>query len=159
MAGAGADKKVYICSANDGSTMSFEAHDAPVRSVRFVRISGGPADVLATGSWDGTVRYWDVRNTSTPLARLTAKERVYSMDTGGDLLVVGTADRHIHLIDLRIDPTIFMQTTTNEPLSHQTTVVAVMPEGQGYAVGSIEGRVSVRSTENKKKPKPSVQLS
>jgi len=144
VAGASTDKQVYLCCASDGSTNSFVAHDAPVRSVRFIKTRSGPADVLATGSWDGTVRYWDLRNTTSPFVQLKTKERVYSMDTGGKMLVIATADRHIHIVDLQTEPAVFEKTTTNHPLNHQSTIVAVMPSGKGYAVGSIEGRVSLQ---------------
>jgi len=97
-----------------------------------------------TGSWDKTVRYWDVRNTGSPLATLTCKERVYSMDAADGLLVIATADRHIQLVDLKTDPNNFKNSTTNDPLKHQTHVVTAFPDGKGYAVGSIEGRAGIK---------------
>jgi len=66
------------------------------------------------------------------------------MDTADSLLVVATADRHIQLVDLKADPNNFKNSTTNDPLKHQTHVVTAFPDGKGYAVGSIEGRASLK---------------
>ena len=112
--------------------------------MRFVKTRNGPVDVLATGSWDRTVRYWDVRNTSSPLHKLTTKERVFAMDTSGDDLVIATAGKHVHLVDLKADPAVFENTFSSD-FKHQTSALSVMPGGGGYAVGGYEGRVSIQN--------------
>ncbi len=93
---------------------SFAAHDSAVRALRFVDVPGASAPVLATGSWDRTVRYWDVRDTGKPVATLACKDRVYAMDTGGSLLVIGTAELHVHVVDLA-RPGAFKDTIASPP--------------------------------------------
>lgn len=53
-------------------------------------------NMLVTGSWDKTVKYWDLRS---PNAVHTQQmpERVYAMDVVDELMVVGTADRQIQV--------------------------------------------------------------
>jgi len=103
---------------------------------------------MATGSWDRTVRYWDLRNTGSPVAELGCLDRVYSMDTAGSLLVVATAGRHIHTVDLNADPGTVKHTELSN-LNHQTKVVTAYPDGSGFALGSIEGRCSLKAVDPK----------
>lgn len=106
--------------------------------------SNGP--MIVTGSWDKTVKYWDLRQ-QTAVASVECQERVYSMDVKGNLLVVGTADRYINTIKLD-NPTMFHQ-TLRSPLHHQTRVVSCFTGANGFAIGSIEGRCAFRFTEKK----------
>lgn len=100
------------------------------------------------------------------------EEKVYAMDSKGMLLVVATADqpappqtatsllaastqqnkqnpdrtRKIYSFDLR-KPTQPWKVDTSQ-LQCQTRCVAAFPDGAGYLVGSIEGRVGVQNFEN-----------
>src|SRR4051794_18266389 len=93
-----------------GSTVATQvaAHDAPIRCVRFFDAPGSNAPMLATGSWDKTVKYWDLRS-ATAVATVNCQERVYTMDVKDNLLVIGTADRYINVINLT-KPTEFYKT-------------------------------------------------
>jgi mRNA export factor len=119
-------------------------HDDAVKTVRWFTFNG--ADYLVTGSWDKKVRFWDLRS-AQPVAELNASERVYSMDVKNDLLVVGTAERHIHMVDLK-DPSKIYKTITS-PLKWQTRVVSCFTDATGFAVGSIEGRCAIQYVEEK----------
>ncbi|CAM9781315.1 unnamed protein product [Scytosiphon promiscuus] len=114
-------------------------HDAAVKSVRFIP----EMNLVASASWDRTVKFWDTR-TSTPAAVVNLCERAYSMDTRGAMMVVATANRKICVYNLGSwsnGPT--PQTMTDSPLRYQTRCVSIFPDGQGFAVGSIEGRVGI----------------
>jgi mRNA export factor len=92
--------------------------------------------MIVTGSWDKLIKYWDLRQ-PRPVATLSCRERVYSMDTKEKLLVVATADRWIQIINLDNPTTSY--TEIQSPLKWQTEVVYCFPDGTGYAIGSIEG--------------------
>lgn len=102
--------------------------------------------MIATGSWDKSVRYWDLRQ-STPVATLQCPERVYTMDIRDKLFVIGTAERHINIVNLD-SPTTFFKTFTS-PLKQQTRVVSCVLDATGFAVGSIEGRCAFQYVEDK----------
>lgn len=125
-------------------TMQFAQHDQPVRAVRYFENSGTPMAV--TGSWDKTIKYWDFRQ-QTPVGTVTCQERVYTMDVRNDLLVIGTAERYINVINLK-DPTKFYKTITS-PLKWQTRVVSCFTDSMGFAIGSIEGRCAIQYVEDK----------
>lgn len=99
------------------------------------------AQMVATGSWDKTLKYWDLRS-PTAVATVQLPERVYSMDVQQKLLVIGTAERHICIVDLNNPGTIFR--SLQSPLKFQTRVVTCFPTGNGYAIGSIEGRCAMQ---------------
>jgi mRNA export factor len=133
-------------SANGAAAAQVAAHDQPIRCVRFIDTPGSAQQMLVTGSWDKTIKYWDLRQ-STPVATVQCQERVYTMDVKDKLLVVGTADRYINIINLS-EPTKFYK-TIQSPLKWQTRVVSCFTDATGFAVGSIEGRCAIQYVEEK----------
>ena len=76
------------------------------------------------------------------------QERVYTMDAQGKLLVIGTADRYINIIDLN-KPDSFYK-TIQSPLKFQTRVISCFtPNPNGFAIGSIEGRCAIQYVEER----------
>ncbi|KAB2579037.1 Nucleoporin GLE2 [Lasiodiplodia theobromae] len=145
--GAGADKTAKRLDLQGGSTATVIAqHDQPIRSIRTTNISN--TNVLVTGSWDKTIKYWDIRASNVaPVITVNAQERVYTMDVKDKLLVVGTADRYIDIINLD-NPNQFYK-TMQSPLKWQTRVVSCFTDATGFAVGSIEGRCAIQYVEEK----------
>jgi len=82
-----------------------------------------------------------------PIATVNLPERAYTMDTKDNLLVVGTADRHIAIFNLA-NPTAIYKTLVS-PLKYQTRVVSCFPTANGFAVGSVEGRCAIQYVEDK----------
>lgn len=141
---AGADKNIRMMDVSTGQTLSIAAHDQPIKALRWMATSS--AQALVSGSWDKTLKYWDLR-APTPMAVVALPERCYSLDVNGDLLVVATAERHICIINLNNPTHIFKDMPS--PLKWQTRVVACYHNGTGFAVGSIEGRVGLQWIEDK----------
>ncbi|KAJ5466882.1 hypothetical protein N7475_004634 [Penicillium sp. IBT 31633x] len=145
--GAGADKAARMLDLGSGTTTQVAAHDAPIRSCHMIpNPSVGGTPLLITGSWDKTVKYWDLRQ-STAIASVECQERIYTMDVKNKLLVVGTADRYINIINLD-QPTKFYK-TMQSPLKWQTRVVSCFSDASGFAVGSVEGRCAIQYVEEK----------
>lgn len=141
VASGGCDNAVKLFDVVSSQAQQIGSHDAPVKSLRFVNCGPTNQECLVTGSWDKTIKYWDMRQPQ-PISTIMMPERVYTMDSKQQLLVVGTAERHIAVINLNNPTTIFK--TTQSPLKWQTRVVSCYNEGDGYAVGSIEGRCAIR---------------
>lgn len=136
---AGADKLVRALDVATGQSVSLSGHSDTVRSVRWC-----PAlSVLVSGSWDRTLRYWDLRSGTNAVATLQLPERCYSLSTSQSYIVAGCAERHISIVSSS-SPTTIAQ-SLQSPLKWQTRVVACYGNGEGYAVGSIEGRVSLNN--------------
>ena len=117
-------------------------HDQPIRVCRFIEMNGN--QYLVTGSWDKTVKYWDLRQ-ETPIATLECQERIYTMDVRNKLMVIGTADRYINIVNLNAPQKFYK--TIQSPLKFQTRVVSCFPDASGFAVGSIEGRCAYQYVE------------
>ncbi|KAI4212544.1 MAG: hypothetical protein LQ351_004796 [Letrouitia transgressa] len=147
--GAGVDRAARMMDLGSGNTTTAQqvaAHDAPIRCARFVDIPSQAGQMLVTGSWDKTIKYWDLRQ-STAVASVQCQERVYSIDVVNTLLVIATADRYIDIVNLS-EPAKFYK-TMQSPLKWQTRVVTCFNDGSGFAVGSIEGRCAIQYVEEK----------
>ncbi|KAI9493325.1 WD40-repeat-containing domain protein [Zychaea mexicana] len=134
----GADKAVRMMDLSTGQSTQIGAHGDTVKCIKFLDQG---QEILATGSWDKTIKYWDLRSPQ-PIGTLQLPERVYSMDAASNLLVAATADRHIAVVNLSNPTAIFKQGIS--PLKWQTRVISCFIDGKGYAIGSIEGRVGIQ---------------
>merc|ERR1712146_565626 len=70
------------------------------------------------------------------------------MTLAGNMLVVGTASRNVWIWDVRNTQQPFARRESN--LKYQTRAIAPMPNGDGYVMSSIEGRVAVEYIEESK---------
>ena len=123
-------------------------HDQPIKSVLFFQnsISNGP--MIVTGSWDRTIKFWDLRQ-PMPIGTIACKEKVYSMDTRVDRLAIATAERKIHFVDL-LRPSEIHE-TIESPLKTQTRVIKYFTDGTAITIGSIEGRVGINYVEKSRR--------
>lgn len=110
-------------------------------------IESGGKHMLVTGSWDKTIKYWDLRSPQAA-ATVDMGERVYSMSVRNNTLVVGMADRWISVINLGEPSKIYRK--IQSPLKWQTRVVACLNDASGYAIGSIEGRCAMQYIDDNK---------
>lgn len=119
-------------------------HDAPIKCIQAVQ----ELNCVVTGSWDKTVKYWDTRSPNA-VCSVQLSERCYAMDAKQPLLVVATADRQVHVYDMRNPQQPYKSILSN--LKFQTRTIACFPDASGFAIGSIEGRVAVQHVEEKDK--------
>lgn len=100
-------------------------------------------NLLVTGAWDKTLRYWDCRQPN-PVAKVDLPERVLAMDVLGNVMVLCTADLKVHLFDLNANPAAPVRSLAT-PLKLQTRAVRVFHDSKFFALASIEGRCAIRS--------------
>uniref|UniRef100_A0A7N0ZU02 Mitotic checkpoint protein BUB3 n=1 Tax=Kalanchoe fedtschenkoi TaxID=63787 RepID=A0A7N0ZU02_KALFE len=119
------DKTVRLYDASkESSSMEEEdilgKHDAPVRCVEYSYASGQ----VITGSWGKTLKCWDPRGAS-----------------GQEHTLVGTYVQPERVYDLRnmAQPEQWRESS----LKYQTRCVRCYPNGTGYALSSVEGRVAM----------------
>lgn len=84
------------------------------------------------------------------ISALDLTDRAYAMDATDLMCIVGTADRQIHIYDLKDPFKKFKQ--VESPLKWQTRVISCFSPSTdnndlGYAIGSIEGRVGIQYTQ------------
>eukprot|EP01111_Echinosteliopsis_oligospora_P009871 TRINITY_DN2976_c0_g1_i2.p1 TRINITY_DN2976_c0_g1~~TRINITY_DN2976_c0_g1_i2.p1 ORF type:complete len:346 (-),score=98.43 TRINITY_DN2976_c0_g1_i2:218-1255(-) len=138
---AGCDGKAKCWDLGSLSTVQVAQHGAPIKECFWVE----QAQILATASWDKTLKYWDGRQ-STPAITVNLPERAYAMDIQYPLAVVATAEKQILIFNLNSPQAPYKTIPT--PLKHQTRVVSCFPSKTGFAVGSIEGRVALQHVDD-----------
>ncbi|KAI0983995.1 hypothetical protein GJ496_004027 [Pomphorhynchus laevis] len=111
-------------------------HKSAIRCI----LHSSKLNAILTGSWDSTVRIWDCRDRKIS-SSMNQSSKVYTMDCVNDRLVVGTSDRKVSIWDLRSTQSPI--SSKDSSLKFQTRCIKCFPNGQGYILGSIEGRVAV----------------
>lgn len=127
--------------SNGGPAQQVAAHDSSISSVRFFE-GPGNYDMVVTGSWDKSIRIWDLR-TSSPVARVDVKDKVYSMDIQKKQLVVATAGKGFRVIHLD-NPTKIYEEPRPTGLKGETRVVRCFPDGRGFAIGCAGGKGAIQ---------------
>jgi mRNA export factor len=137
----GCDNKARVWPLGQQATVVGQ-HSAPIKAVSYL----DETQMLVTGSWDRTLKYWDGRQPAA-VGEVALPERLYCMDALYPLLVAATAERHIIIYDLRKPQVEYKRFVS--PLKYQSRCIAGFPDRTGFAVGSIEGRVGVHHIEDK----------
>ncbi|KAF8251893.1 WD40 repeat-like protein [Wilcoxina mikolae CBS 423.85] len=133
----GLDWTVNQLDPETGNVKTLGTHDDAVKTICY----NSEIKSLITGSWDKSLHLYDPRS-STPLSsNIPQPEKVYSLSSTGNTLVIAMASRMIHLYDLRNMSQPWQRRESS--LKFQTRCVECMPNGLGYASSSIEGRVAV----------------
>jgi len=140
------DKTVKLWNFGSNQTVQVAAHDKPIKQVHWIP----SMNVLLTGSWDKTLKYWDLRQ-QRPVASVNLPERVYCMDVAHPLVVVGCAERKVLIYHLSKPQEPYLE--RESALKFQSRTIACFPDKQGYALGSIEGRVSIAWVDKKQASK------
>lgn len=110
---------------------------------------------VVSASWNGQLMVWDLNNTTTdPLAVLDLPGKAFGMDvhTEGQVLVA-TAGRRICVVDCATPSSPKLVENRESSLKFQTRCIASFGARNGFAIGSVEGRVGVEflSTSSGKK--------
>lgn len=145
----GCDGKLRSWNVSQPSTSAsvIGQHGAPIKAIKFLPQS----NMVITGSWDKTLRVWDCR-TPNPVATAQLSERVYTMDARQTAVVVGTADKMLHVFDLTSGLNKVAQ--YKSPIDHQTRTVSIFADCKGFAVGTIEGRIAIEYFSEMQKKNP-----
>jgi cell cycle arrest protein BUB3 len=127
-ASGGADGIVYINGIRTGT------HDSPISSLSF--IPGGP--LLVSGSWDGTVKFWDPR-TQKSVHSSSVRTKVLCIANNGESKVVcaGT-ERALVTFEIR---NLQAPELSETSFSYRTRSIAA--NRTQLAVGACEGRVAI----------------
>ena len=114
-------------------------------------------NVLISASWDSTLHVHHLSLPSHPPTTIPIPSRAFSLSLTASKLVLAMASRAVHIYDLKALVTLSEQSSQPPPnelsveplqrressLKFMTRAVACMPNDDGYASSSIEGRVAV----------------
>ncbi|KAF4308399.1 hypothetical protein GTA08_BOTSDO04462 [Botryosphaeria dothidea] len=149
---AGLDWDVKRINLQTGESSVLSSHEAGVKSVVYSHEHA----LLISASWDSTLHVHFPLDPSQPPTTVQLPSKPFSLSLSPTKLVVAMASRAVHIYDLKalqmlcsenIDPE---NTLSPEPwqrressLKFMTRAIACMPDDDGYASSSIEGRVAV----------------
>lgn len=143
----GCDKQAKMWPLlSGGQAVTVGMHEAPIKDIEWIP----EMNLLVTGSWDKTLKYWDLRQPN-PVHTQVLPERCYAMSIRHPLMVVATADRNVIVFNLANPQTEYKR--IQSPLKYQTRCVATFPDKQGFLLGSIEGRVAVQHIDDSQQSK------
>jgi len=136
--------KTYDFVSNQESKLG--EHKKAVKCVEWSKSE----QLLVSGSWDGTVKIWDIR-TPKELGTYEQPGKVFTMALTGKRVIVGTSSRQVWIWDLRkmSEP----EQRRESSLKFQTRCIRAFTEGDGYALSSTEGRVAMEYFD----PSPQIQ--
>lgn len=145
-----ADKEARLWDLASNQVAVVGTHDGPIRTCHW--INGNNYQCLMTGSFDKTLRFWDMKNLpqQTQMASIQLPERVYAADVVYPMAVVALANKHIKVYNLENGPTEVKDIESQ--LKFQIRCIAIFKDKTnqnpaGFALGSIEGRVAVQYVE------------
>ncbi|KAK3357639.1 WD40-repeat-containing domain protein [Lasiosphaeria hispida] len=109
---------------------------------------GADAKVHVVDITSGQTTVWDAHSTTVRsglVATISCCERVYSMDTGGNLLAIALAGNLVDCVNLD-NPRLIAHTVQSPILpATQTRAIACAADGSHWSVSSIGGRVVVQA--------------
>ena len=88
----GCDNAVQLWNLQSNQVRQVAQHEGPVRHLHYIK----EMDLLVTASWDKTLKYWDLRQAAA-VNTLNLPQRVYALSVSHPLLVVGMANRQLHV--------------------------------------------------------------
>uniref|UniRef100_A0A7S2HTA8 Anaphase-promoting complex subunit 4 WD40 domain-containing protein n=1 Tax=Octactis speculum TaxID=3111310 RepID=A0A7S2HTA8_9STRA len=136
----GLDQAVRVFDLNVGGAGTvLGSHGKAIRCLEYSPRN----ELLFSGGWDAKVNAWDPRAASgqRALATLDLPGKAFTMALTETRIVVGTADRRIVCYDIRnLSQPEFSRESS---LKYQTRCIRAFPDGEGFALSSIEGRVAI----------------
>lgn len=136
----GCDNALCSFDVKKSVKTSIGSHNEPIRCVE---TCGNLSNMIVTGSWDKTLRIWDINSNQKEVSKHELPDKVFAMSCvqNGHRLVVGIAGRFVYIYDIRNmkEP----EQKRESSLKHQTRNIECHPNGEQYVVSSIEGRVAV----------------
>ncbi|PSS16605.1 hypothetical protein M430DRAFT_66961 [Amorphotheca resinae ATCC 22711] len=147
---AGMDWQVKRINLETGEQTVLSTHTAPVKSVVYSK----EHSLLVSASWDSTLHFHYLSNPEKEPTTIPLPQKPHSLSITASKLVVAMSARLLYIYQLQ--STMMLASQANgtaaelkpwqqreSSLKFMTRAVACMPNDDGYATSSIEGRVAV----------------
>ncbi|CBH14122.1 poly(A) export protein, putative [Trypanosoma equiperdum] len=136
----GCDKSATMWNLTTGQKTVVASHDLPISCLSYV-LSPTGGDMLITGSWDGKLRYWDMKQ-PRPVKEDLLGEPIFALDAQRSFpMAACVTGRKVHVFNMQFMSKV-MELDPPKMMKFSLRCVACSPQHDGVAVGSSEGRVS-----------------
>ncbi|EPY29602.1 mRNA export factor [Strigomonas culicis] len=156
----GCSKTAVSWDLSSGTKSVVATHDLPVSCMAFVQVPQMMGELLVTGSWDGKLRYWDLRQKTNAGAANPncAKEEnlgepIFAMDVQktSPMMAVATG-RKVHLYNVNNGFAKVQELLPTDKVKFGFRDVACSFQYDSVAVATAEGRVTLLPIDGVKKP-------
>lgn len=134
---SGSDRNVFLWDVSTAKTLrrfgGNQGHTARVNSVEY----GAEENVVVSGSFDTSVRIWDVKsNNMKPIQVLEeARDSVSCLAVWGHEIIAGSVDGRVRSYDIRMGRCVV------DVIGKPVTSLQIMKDGNAVLVGSLDGTV------------------
>lgn len=137
----GCTKTAVMWDLNSSQKSVVASHDLPISCLDYVTLPQTMNPVLLTGSWDGKLRWWDLRQQAHVFEQ-NLGEPIFALDAQRTMPMMAAATgRMVHIYDLQSSQKV-NELKVPDVLKFNIRCVACAPQYDGVGVGSSEGRVS-----------------
>ena len=137
-ASCGGDRAVFLWDVTSASvTRKFAGNNGHTAKVNCVAFAGQDTSVLVSGSFDATVRLWDLKSKSqNPIQVLDdASDAIQAIVVHGEKVLVGSVDGRVRSYDVRMGRFI------TDVVAAPVTSLTATRDGEGYLVGTLDGKI------------------
>lgn len=144
---SGCSKTAVMWDLNSNQKGVVASHDLPVSCLQFLSIPQVMDQLLITGSWDGKLRWWDLRQQNF-LKEENLGEPIFCIDGQRSVPMLAAATgRLVHIYDLHSMQK-FKELAVPDVVKFNIRCITCAPQLDGVGIGSSEGRVSFISVKD-----------
>eukprot|EP00758_Cryptobia_borreli_P017165 Tbor_TRINITY_DN6166_c0_g2::TRINITY_DN6166_c0_g2_i1::g.21493::m.21493/K14298/RAE1, GLE2; mRNA export factor len=149
----GVDRKVMMWDLQSQTAQQVGSHDLAISSMEYVHSGGVSQPFLMTGSWDGTVRLWDLRSPQ-PAKVENFGGPVFAMDAQSSSPLASFAlGRKVILYHLQ-QYSIVKEVPINSVVKFGIRCISNSPDRKYFVYGSSEGRFACSPITVNQNPSP-----
>ncbi|CAJ1015622.1 putative WD domain, G-beta repeat [Leishmania utingensis] len=137
----GCSKTAVMWDLNSSQKAVVASHDLPISCLDFLTLPQTMSQVLITGSWDGKLRWWDLRQQNF-VREDNLGEPVFALDAQKTVPMLAAATgRLAHVYDVQQMQKV-NELKLPDVMKFNLRCITCAPQYDGVGVGSSEGRVS-----------------
>jgi mRNA export factor len=134
------DGSIKVYDLGSGQTMDIGRHGAAISGLHFVP----GQNVIISTAYEATINFWQPGNPS-PVLTLQAENKVFSSDFQFPILVAGTANERIMIVDINNTNSRSLVDSLDLGKFSQIQSVAINLKGTTFGIASFDGRANLSS--------------
>lgn len=135
IASGGLDGAVQIYDLNSSVEKTLGTHIEAISCIEYAPKLNG----LVSGSWDKTIKMWDIRENGSVANFEQSDGKVYSMSVVDEKIAVATSGCKALIWDMRNMKSYLIR----HLLNYRTRCIKISPNKECYVIGHVDGRVAV----------------